>query len=56
MYTTTFDEFEKIWSGPEFEFQFDKYKNFGEYLLEKLADADSERVMQVIIVSIRLCI
>ena len=48
--TTTFDEKTKIWSGPEFEFQFDKHRNFGEYLLGQLADTDSERVMQVNIV------
>lgn len=50
MSTTAFDEVTKIWSGPELDFQFDKYKNFGEFLLENLADTDSERVMQVNIV------
>lgn len=46
MYTTTFDEEKKVWSGPELNLQIDKKKNFGEYLLGKLAN-DSERVMQV---------
>lgn len=47
MYTTTFDEVKKVWSGPESTVQTGKYKNFGEFLLEKLAGADCERVMQI---------
>lgn len=50
MTTTVFDEVTKIWSGPEYDYQFDEYKNFGEFILEKLADTDSDRVMQVNIV------
>lgn len=47
MYSTTFDEAKKVWSGAELDLQIDKKKNFGEYLLEKLGNEDSERVMQV---------
>lgn len=47
MYATFFDENEKIWSGAKNDFQINKYQNFGEIILEKLADTDSDRVMQV---------
>lgn len=48
MYTTRFDAVNKLWSGPKNSFQIDRHKNFGEIILEKLAD-NPERVMQVII-------
>lgn len=47
MYTTHFDADNKIWSGPKSEFNIDKHKNFGEIILEKLIDTDTDRVMQV---------
>lgn len=49
MYTTHFDALNKIWSGPKHSFKLDKHTNFGEIILEKLADTDSERVVQVTI-------
>lgn len=49
MYTTNFDAVNKIWSGPKHTFELDKHKNFGEIILEKLNDVDSERVAQVTI-------
>lgn len=49
MYKTQFDAVNKIWSGPKHTFELDKRKNFGEIILEKLGDVDSERVAQVII-------
>lgn len=54
MYTTHFDEVKKVWSGPELNVQTGEYRNFGEYLLEKLADSDCERVMQVNIMSFKI--
>lgn len=43
-----FDEVKKIWSGSEAPvFPAYDYINFGDYLLEKLAGDDTERIMQV---------
>lgn len=47
MYTTSFDVVNKIWSGPKSEFEIDKHENFGETILKKLNDTDTDRVMQV---------
>lgn len=46
MQKTDFNVEEKIWTGPKFELQFDRSKNFGEFCLEKLNE-DSDHVMQV---------
>lgn len=42
-----FDVAKKVWFGPKDDFHIDKHSNFGEIILEKLADDDSNRVMQV---------
>lgn len=47
MYKTYFNAAEKIWTGPEDEFEFEKNRNFGQAILDKLAAEDSDRVMQV---------
>lgn len=50
-----FDEVKKIWSGSEAPvFPAYDYINFGDYLLEKLAGDDTERIMQVNIAKIVL--
>lgn len=52
MYTTRFDADNKIWFGPKSEFKINKHENFGETLLEKLNDTDTDRVMQVNIIKV----
>lgn len=47
MYKTRFDAANKIWYGPNKEFEIDKNENFGETILQKLNDTDIDRVMQV---------
>lgn len=47
MFQTNFDANEKIWSGPDADSNIDKTQNFGEIILQKLNDVDSNRVMQV---------
>lgn len=47
MFKTEFDAVEKIWSGARVDIHIDKHQNFGEFILNNLADSDTERVMQV---------
>lgn len=47
MFKTYFNAAEKIWTGPEDEFEFEKNRNFGQSILNELAADDSDRVMQV---------
>lgn len=47
LFKTEFDDTEKIWSGVKSSTQIAKDQNFGEIILNNLADGDSERVMQV---------
>lgn len=47
LFKTQFDDTEKIWSGVKSSSQVAKDQNFGEIVLNNLADGDSERVMQV---------
>lgn len=47
MFKTYFNAAEKIWTGPEDEFEFEKKRNFGQAILDELAAEDSDRVMQV---------
>lgn len=47
MYETYYNASERIWTGPTDEFEFDRSRNFGEAILEKLNDDKSEQVIQV---------
>lgn len=47
MSTTLFNDVERVWSGSEVDIDIDINKNFGEFILERLTDADPERVLQV---------
>lgn len=47
MYKTEFNATDRIWFGTNDEFTFDKNHNFGDTILTKLADEDSDRVIQV---------
>lgn len=42
-----FDAGRKVWLGPKDGFYIDKHTNFGEIILNKLADTDANRVIQV---------
>lgn len=45
--TTIYDADNRIWSGPQSEAEISKNQNFGDFILNKLAENDAQRILQV---------